>query len=187
MSTELITIRELLSDPQYKAYFTQVPKLPAHYTVDNLPWKLMVLKPGEHAWRTKRFGTYPEAFAGFKRMLPTIENAAINCRPVGFLPPTYRVRVKGQFDKKGKQLIAHRLWKPQITEDMATHNWCPHCRRPTVFIMAVLPPRHREGFDIPFSEPALRCGICGISERMVDLRHPENSQNWDVNRVRVSA
>ena len=78
MSTiEMITIRELLRDPQYREFFTKVPKLPDHYTEENQPWKLYIHKPGEAVWRSKKFGTYSEAFAGFKKMLPNIDNLAL--------------------------------------------------------------------------------------------------------------
>lgn len=184
---ELITIKELLRDPQYKAYFTKVPKLPTHYTPEMRPWKLLVLKPDEHQWRSKRYGTYQEAFLGMKKMLPIIDNAAINCPALGFMPPTRTVRIKNKFDPKTKkQLIRTTLWHPQIEADMAQHNWCPHCRRPSIFKLAVLSRPLREGYRPIHGEPVLRCIICGVSERTVDLRDPSNHQGWDVNRPRIT-
>jgi hypothetical protein len=185
MSIELITIKELLRDPQYRAYFSKVPKLPSHYTPENKPWKLMVLKRGEVAWRSKRMGTYQEAFEGLKKMLPLITNAAINCPPLNFMPPVRTVRLKGKFDRKGKQVLKSIIWRPAIDADMEAHNWCPHCRRPSIFKVAVTTSKNRGGFAMPASEPALRCMICGASERIVDLRHPENHQKWDPNRPRI--
>lgn len=184
--TGLITIKELLRDPQYRTYFTKVPQLPPNYGPANMPWKLMVLKPGETAWRTKRFGTYQEAFSGFKRMLPKINDAAINCPPLGFMPPMRTVRVKNKVDAKGNPLVKTIMWKPQISGDMEHHDWCPHCRRPTIFRMAGLAPRKRAGFELPSGEYALRCCICGASENIVNLRHPENAQKWDINRPKIS-
>ena len=183
---EMITLKELLRDPQYREYFRKVPKLPSHYTPEMLPWKLLVLKRGELIWRSKRFGSYGDAFAGLKKMLPTIDNAAINCPALGFMPPTRTVRIRGKYDKKGKQVIRTTLWIPQISSDMEPHNWCPHCRRPTIFKIAALAAKQRQGFAVPASEPALRCSICGTSERVIDLRHPENAQKWDINRPKVT-
>ncbi len=189
MSIELITIKELLRDPQYREYFKKIPKLPPHYTPENLPWKLIILKKGETAWRSKKFGTYQEAFAGLKTVLPTIDNAAINCRPLGFMPPIRTVRVKGKYEMvRGhkRQVIRSLVWKPKLGADMEPHQWCPHCRRPTIFRYATRAvTRSQSQFVMPASEPALRCVICGVTDRIVDLRRPENNQRWDANRPRI--
>lgn len=184
---EMISLRELLQDPDYKKYFTKVPVLPAHYTPDVKPWKLYVLKAGEDKWRSKRYGTYGDAFAGLKKMLPSIDNAAINCPGLSFMPPIKNYRIKGRFLDKAekKPLIKSVVWKPKIDADMAGHNWCPHCRRPTVFKMAGLPARRMGDFVLPPDEVSLRCSICGASERIVDLRHPEVHQAWDPTRPRM--
>lgn len=189
MQLELITIRELLRDPQFRDYFTKVPTLPDHYTPDKLPWKLLVQKHGETRWRAKRFGTYRDAFDGFKKMLPLIDNAAINNPALSFMPPLRTVRVKGKtvmVRGKVKPVIKTIIWKPRLEADMANHNWCPYCRRPSIFKYASLPARRTpEGFVIPASEPAMRCCICGASENIVNLRAPEEHQNWDPNRPKV--
>lgn len=183
---EMITIRELLRDPTYKKYFMSVPKLPEHYTPDSLPWRLMIQKPGETQWRSKRFGTYREAFDAFKRLLPTIHNAAINCPPLHFMPPVKTVKLKGKTDGKGRPILKTIVWKPAIDAELEKHYWCPFCRRPTVFRMAIAPKRRsKSGHILVASEPSMRCMICGASENIVDLRHPERHQNWDVNRPKV--
>lgn len=175
MSLQLITIKELLRDPQYRAFFTKVPELPAHYTAANRPWKLIVMKKGETTWRSKRVGTYEEAFAGFKKLLPIIDNAAINCPALGFAPPTRTVKLKGQVDAKGRPVIKTLAWKPAISDDMEHHDWCPHCRRPSIFHMATLANGRVSAVD-PVA--AMRCIICGASERIVNLRNPEKTQQW---------
>jgi len=186
MQADLITIKELLRDPQFKKYFTTVPVLPDHYTEENRPWKLMILKPGENAWRSKRFGTYQEAFAGFKKLYPTILNAAINCPPLDFMPPVRTVRVKNKIDPKTKRPILKTLvWRPQITADMGEHNWCAHCRRPSIFKVAVFKSARTGDFVQPDPEPLMRCIICGASERIVNLRYPEKHQQWDATRPKV--
>lgn len=189
MTLELLTIRELLRDKQYKEYFLKVPKLPDFYTPDRLPWRLYVLKEGETKWRMKRFGTYTEAFTGFKTMLPKITNAAINCPSLSFMPPIRNVRLKGKYrvvqGGHKKQIIKTLVWKPAIDSDMEKHDWCPHCRRPTVFRWAATKARVYEGYTLPADEPAMRCMICGASERIVDLRNPLNAQKWDPNRPKI--
>lgn len=180
----LITIRELLRDPQYKAYFVKVPKLPEHYTPDSLPWRLLVLKQGEHIWRGKRFGTYEEAFAGMKTMLPKIENAAINCPGLNFMPPVRTVRVKGKVDAKGKPIIKTLVWKPRLEADHEAHYWCGYCRRPTIFVDKGLGARMLNGGRLPASRVAFRCSICGSNSQLMDIRKPENNQQWDLQRPR---
>lgn len=187
---EMITIRELLRDPQFRKFFTSVPELPEHYTPDRMPWRLLVMKKGEDKWRGKRFGTYQEAFAGFKTMLPKIDNAAINCPALSFMPPIRNLRVKGKMVKgpggKLKPFIVTKIWRPQIEADMEQHHWCPHCRRPTVFHYSASKQRVINGFVQPPSEPALHCMICGASERIIDLRAPyKGAQLWDPNRPKI--
>lgn len=187
MSLELITIRELLRDPQYKAFFTKTPKLPDHYTPEMKPWKLLVQKENETHWRAKRFGTYREAFDGFKKMLPVITNAAINCPALTFMPPIRNVRVKGKFitvqGGHKRPYVRSIIWKPQISADMEQHFWCPHCRRPSIFKYASSSIRTNTGKLV--TEPTLRCVICGASDRIIDIRHPEKAQRWDLNRPKI--
>lgn len=185
---ELITLKELLRDPQYREYFKQVPELPEHYRPETLPWKLLVLKEGESAWRSKRYGTYRDAFDGLKKMLPVVTNAAINCPPLGFMPPIKNFKVKGKFVGNGthrKPLIVTKVWTPRIEADMEQHHWCPHCRRPSIFRFAILKRPAHNGYAAVSGEPVERCIICGASERIVDLRHPTNHQKWDTNRPKV--
>lgn len=182
----LITIRELLRDPHYKAYFTKVPKLPDHYTPEALPWRLLVMKQGEHVWRGKRYGTYQEAFAGLKKMMPTITNAAINCPPLGFMPPIRNVRVKNKIDQRTKQpMIKSLVWKPTLEMDMAKHEWCAHCRRPSIFVDRGLGARMLNGYRMAATRTAYRCCICGSSAEIMDIRRPELNQNWDLNRPKL--
>lgn len=187
----LITIRELLSDPQYKAFFTKVPVLPDHYTPDALPWRLLVQKNGESVWRGKRFGTYQEAFAGMKTMLPKIKNAAINCPGLSFMPPIRTVKVKGKFitegRNKGKPLIKSIVWKPRLEADHALHYWCGYCRRPATFVHKGMAARTIGGYRMPASRIAFRCSICGSSDEIMDIRNPERNQGWDLNRPRLHA
>lgn len=185
-SVELITIQELLRDPQYRVYFTKVPQLPDHIANNPtaMPWKLYVLKKDEDKWRTKKFHTYGEAFAGLKKMLPRIENGAINCPGLSFIPPIKNYRLKGKMENK-KPAMRTKVWQPRIDADLARHNWCPHCRRPSVFNIATKPFISPSGHKIPLGEPMMRCMICGASERVVDLRNPLSHQRWDLNRPTI--
>jgi len=180
--TEMITLDELLRDPSYREYFAKVPKLPEHYK-GTLPWKLYILKKDESTFRSKKFATYKEAFEGYKKMKPLIQNAAINCPALGFIPPVRTVKVKGKLDAKNKPILVTKVWKPRIEADMDQHYWCSHCRRPTVWRIASLNlNRKGSSYTLPLAEPTQRCVICGASERVVDLRDPLNAQQWDINR-----
>jgi hypothetical protein len=182
VSLEMITLDELLRDKQYREYFIKPPKLPAHYTPAMKPWKLYIMKKGEMKWRAHRFGTYKEAFEAFKKMRPVTQNAAINCPALAFLPPLKTVRVKGKFEVvRGKQkpVVKTIVWKPRIEADMADHHWCGHCRRPTIWRAVALGARRNGPVYLPEGETALRCTICGASERIINLRDPLSLQKWD--------
>lgn len=188
MTIELITIRELLRDPEYRKYFTTVPKLPDHYTPDTKPWKLMVQFKGEHIWKAKRFGTYVDAFKGFKKLLPKIDNAAIVNPALSYQPPVRKVRIKGKFETiRGRQVQQVRVivWKPKLEPEMGEHHWCPYCRRPSIFRELALPAKRNHGFIMPVSSVQLRCIICGTSERLIDIRNPLNAQQWDESRMKI--
>lgn len=189
MTLEQITIKELLRDPRFKEYFVKPPVLPDHYTPETLPWRLFIRKQGETIWRSKRFGTYRQAFDGFKKMLPVSADAAINCPSLDFLPPIRNVRVRGKtITVRGghkKPYIRSMVWKPQLDADMENHYWCSYCRRPTIFKYTTMKTRSVHGFVVPSSEPAYRCSICGASDRLVSLRHPEMAQKWDPSRPKL--
>lgn len=191
MTVGLMTIRELLSDPEYRKYFTTVPELPAHYTPDAMPWRLILQLKGDTHWKSKRFGTYQEAFRGFKTVLPKIQNAAINCPGLNFMPPTRLVRVKGKFHTEGKlkgqPIVKALVWKPRLEPDHEPHHWCGYCRRPTIFVNKGMGARMLNGFRLPATQVAFRCSLCGASEQIMDIRHPERNQAWDRNRIRVHA
>lgn len=188
----MITLEELLQDEDYKKFFLTVPKLPQHYRGTE-PWKLMILKEGEQQWRTKKFRTYTEAFKALKKLRPTIKDGLINCPGLDWQPPLKRYKVKGSFVRVGrKQVPEIRVvaWKPMIEADLPAHNWCPYCRRPTVFGYFEVHPamtKQRVGRIGANVDPTLlRCGICGASEQLVNLRQPLNHQNWDPNRAKAN-
>lgn len=176
-----ITIFELLKDPEYKKYFAQVPKLPNHYTADILPWKLFVQMKDTHQWKQKRYGTYAEAYRALKKLLPKIEDAAINCPGLGFRPPIKTVRPKGSTDAKQ---FRSKIWRPALDTDHAPHQWCSYCRRPTVWKVLAARLKTFSG-NVMITEPRFRCTICSSSEVVVNTKHPEKEQAWDVNRPKL--
>lgn len=179
-----LTIRDLLKDEEYKKYFLTVPKLPDHYK-GTKPWKVLVKLKGSSQWRAKRVETYKEAVILLKKYLPKADDVVINCPALPFRPPIKNVRLKGQFDLvRGKKTPAFRsvIWKPKLHSDHDRHYWCSYCRRPTVF--KVLAARlHTINGGVPLiTEPKLRCTICHSSENIVNIKHPEKEQAWDINK-----
>lgn len=173
----MLNIHDLLADPVYREFLTKRPTLPKHYTSANKPFRLYVLLKKDHKWHSKRFGTYDEAFTALKKYLPHASDAAINCPGVGFSPPQRIVRIKGKYftNAKGEkdQVTKLVVWLPKVPDgEFEDHNWCPYCRRPTVFRRFTrhhaLPVSRTAG--VPIDPTLLRCSICGASEAIVPLR-----------------
>ena len=178
-----LTIKELLKDEQYKKYILTVPKLPPHYK-GTKPWKLYVKLKGKDKWQAKRFETYKEMFIAFKKLLPKIEDAAFNCPALSFRPPIKNVRLKGQYTLvRGKKQPVFRsiIWRPKLDADHDKHTWCSYCRRPTIFKVLASRLATVNGGSI-VTDPKLRCSICGASEELVNMKHPEKEQAWDTNK-----
>ena len=177
-----ITIRELLKDEEYKKYLLTKPTLPPHYE-GTKPWKLYVKLKGQPNWRAKRYATYKEMIVAFKKLLPKIEDAALNCPALNFRPPIKNVRLKGKYDiVRNKKVPAFRsvVWRPKLDADHDQHHWCSYCRRPTVF--KILAARLHTKNGVLLSEPKMRCSICSSSEDIVNLKNPHKEQAWDPTR-----
>ena len=181
-----ITIRDLLRDEDYKKYILTVPHLPEHYK-GTKPWKLFVKLKGHKVWKTKRFETYKEMIVYFKKLLPKLEDAAFNCPALSFRPPIKTVKLKGKTDLvRGKRVPALRslLWRPKLTDGMERHEWCSHCRRPTVF-KTLAARLHTTHGNVILTEPRYRCTICSASDQVVNLKNPEKEQAWDTNKPKL--
>lgn len=147
----------------------------------------MVLKKNEAHWKGKRFGTYAEAFKALKRILPHIDDAAINSPALDFNPPLKSMRIKGQFLMVGKKKVQKTklvTWTPKLSPGDEEHNWCPHCRRPSTFEAVYqhsMMPRKKLG-GVGIDPTQRRCVICGIPDTMINLRKPMAHQRWDNNK-----
>lgn len=167
-----MTINELLEDQQFKKYFLTVPKLPP-VPRTSPPWRLYV-KDHDGLWRKRDFDKYSEAVKLFARLRSAgkVQDAAVTCRPVAFGPPTRTVKLT----KNGKPLMVKTSrgamiqatkdinwsWAKLLSGDDESHNWCPYCRRPTIFTWFsqhhAIVGAHRSYMDTS----ARRCTICGI-------------------------
>ena len=169
----MIPMTELVKDPVYKRYLQTKPVLPAVARSKKLmrtpPWVVYVQKEADGAWGKKEFWKYSEAFNFMKRALKLgVHDAAINCRRVGFLPPSRFVRIKGKYvlgsDGVKRQATKAVPWKPKLDVSDPDHEWCMYCRRPTVFKYYR---KHKALKSLGFLDNTIRrCCICGASARI---------------------
>lgn len=177
----MITLPELLKDPEYKAYFSKVPKLPpAALASSTPPWRLMIeVKPDlddtRRIWRQGDFLTYGDAFRVLKKNMSILTDGAIISKRIQFPQPLTRVKVPGKFaisKLTGKRIAVFEEipWQPPVmAHDPEGHNWCPYCRRPTIFAKFRKHHALRKS-PVAVDPTSLRCWICGTSERLVVLR-----------------
>lgn len=175
----MITIVDLLEDSRYKEYFCQVPKLAVPPVNGAKPWRVFLKLKKNRQWAQKDFATYPEAFKYFKKALKRglILDGAINCRRQSFAPPIRYAKIRGKFiegsDGVKRQATKRVEWQPKLNADeYDEHQWCPWCRRPTVFKYFA---RHRvlNGSGIAIDPSVPRCMICGASTRVATYRRPQ--------------
>lgn len=177
----MITLPELLKDQVYKRYFLQNPKLPLSvYAGPTPPWRVLArLHSRDGKWVSINYEKYVGAFGRIKTALreEDLIDGAIVCRRMQFKPPTRTVRIKGKYftNPAGErvQVTQSVVWKPKLDPVEPWHNWCPYCRRPTIFNYfgkhhALPAAKIGKGVDLDSS--VLRCSICGASERLVTLK-----------------
>ena len=144
MKPEQLTLRELLRDPVYRKWFMRKPalypaqKLPVT-TKEQSPWLVWVQVDEAGRWRRGFAEDYVTAFCHVKRMLEQGANdVTIFSRRRSYAPPAGLTSA----------------WP-------STHDWCPYCRRPTVFWYFRKHHALRQFRDLDLSDDR-RCTICGI-------------------------
>lgn len=165
----MMTLAELLEDKVYREFFTTKPKMPSVHP-SRLPWRVYVQRSSGGSWAKKDFHTYVEAFKFLKPRITSIHDATIQSRGVAFDPPVKIVKVvkggKPVIDPTTKKPKIKRLvWAPVLPELEGRHEWCPYCRRPTVFAWFSRHHAFPKGYEI--ATPYQRCVICGASERLL--------------------
>lgn len=167
----MIQMSELVKDPTYKRFLQTKPKLPPIANNKHLqnrpPWVVYVQVKVDGPWGKKEFWKYTKAFDFLKRCLKAnVHDATINNRRVPTDPPMRLVRIKGRYvvgsDGVRRQATTPMPWKPRLSGDDVGHQWCPYCRRPTVFKFYS---KHKALKE--YCDPSVRrCCICGASERI---------------------
>lgn len=167
----MITLHELLDDPEYRRYFLSIPDLPDIKRMHR-PWRVMVQRDMDGPWAKKEFWDYRKAFHFLKPyLLEGVRDAAIQSKAHAFAPPSRIVRIT----KNGKPVMIGEgtkryqktkliVWKPKLFPGDAPHTWCCYCRRPTEFRWFVT---HHAFKDQVFNPTERRCTICGASESLV--------------------
>lgn len=169
MKTEQITLRELLRDPVYKAWFLKKPKL----KTASQRWRVWVKLPGK-GWAHRDFPTFNEAMKWFVPRFKQMEDAAVACLSVESKPPVVRTGFKTVVIKKVnprtaevtrvKQKVPIRqLWSNLPGRVPAEHRWCGYCRRPTVFGWY----KHHHALPLVFASYERRCRVCGVKQKFL--------------------
>lgn len=157
--TEQIRLRELLREPQYRAWFAKVPTITVMH--HSPPWRLYVQKLEGGKWARADIRGYPEAYTAVRSRLPECHDMAIHCRPQAFRPPAV-------------ELSGKKSYMPCPDG----HEWCVYCRRPTVFGYFSSHPAmpHKTVADYE-----LRCGICAA--RFAGMKRYKPKFSWEALRA----
>lgn len=129
----------LKHDPIYKKWLAKPPTLTGHVAFD--PWRLFIQRNEDGGWAYRDFTHYADAYRTLAKLLPEVNDVALNCKRQAFRPPVLKVGGKKTY------------WpRPEY------HEWCPFCRRPVILKKLKRHPLHPK---IKWSEPKWMCGICG--------------------------
>ena len=165
-----ITLRELLRDPVYRQWFRKTPTL-NNFVPSGKPWRVYVQRDLEGSWAKADFETYAKAANYIIRNIKRFHDAALTCPSHAFHPPVLvskeprkvivTVQLKGGKTKKVRRFAYRRYyWRPAM--ELYGHQWCPYCRRPTVF--AYFSRHHTHRAILPYE---LRCTICGVRRTFI--------------------
>jgi hypothetical protein len=179
----------LREHPVLKEMFRQRVPTPSHLRrAGAKPWRVYVQREANGKWARKDFATYPEA-ANFalRLMRDGVWDFTVHAKHASFKPPGRWVNLtkngkpvyltKGEGKNKvyvlrdGKKVRKQKFVAMHMPPG---HEWCPHCRRPTVFRWFrkhhAFTPREGSEFVQVCDPSPLRCTICGIRESSINWR-----------------
>lgn len=139
----------LKRDPVYRKWFAKNPYLPPHQKHDS-PWWLYLQEREDGPWKRAKVETYAKAYKYISSRLSEYHDFSITSRRKCFLPPQYR-------PEEDRRFLVYWHNYPQ------SHNWCPYCRRPTLF--RTFERHHADVIRKTFANITIttpRCSICGI-------------------------
>ena len=147
---EQLTMAQLLEDPLYAKWLSMIPKV-TWVTYGNRPWRVWVQRERNGKWARRDFKSYKKAYVFLIDHLEKWHDAALHSKVVPMQPPVVR-------DKTTKKKRYHIPAFPGQNEH---HQWCPHCRRPTIF--ASFSQHHAFNRTLKPAPNVRRCCICGMS------------------------
>lgn len=176
---------DLMQTKAYKDFFRTKVALPPHLKRAGVkPWRVYVQREANGKWARKDFDSYAEAANSLLRMLKDgVWDGTLHCRTVSFKPPGRWVNLT----KKGKPVWLKKNGEPVLRDGKKVrkqkfvpmtmppgHEWCPNCRRPTVFRWFrkhhAFVQREDAEFKVVFDPSHLRCTICGLRESGIKWR-----------------
>lgn len=156
------TLSVLLDDPVFRTYMKKPPHLPEQLS-HGTPWAVWARTTGGK-WRGGMFATYRDAWPVTIRAMrnPGIQDVSLVSRRRLFDPPVrieeYKARLvtSGQIVVRTREvpILAHLFDWP--------YEWCPRCRRPTMFELF---PRHH-AIPVAIDSNVPRCWFCGLRRRL---------------------
>jgi hypothetical protein len=170
MADPQITLRELLADPTYRKWFAKPPKL-TNFSPSGRPYRVYVQRELDGSWAQAAFPKYADAYRYIAKHLRVFHDMAIATPGQAFHPPVLVskepvlkrkvVQLKGGKTKIVRRYVYERsYWRPAL--ELLGHQWCPYCRRPTVF--AYFAKHHTVKNCIPYE---MRCTICGVRRTFI--------------------
>lgn len=160
---EQVRAHTLLKDPIYRKWFAKVPYLPKSAR-GGQPWYLYLQRGQDGRWSRAGLTTYAAAYKWVVNHHGEVHDFAIVSKRKSYLPPIYRpkVEINGKMEPARKKVY----W----TNYPSNHNWCPYCRRPTIFREFTkhhaINPVHKS-MGLFSMGPQIRCTICGIRQEGV--------------------
>jgi hypothetical protein len=148
LSTGQVTLHELVKDPVYRQWLKTPP-------VGGFPqytkFRVYVQRERDGRWAKRDFYDFKTAYNFLAKHLREWYDATLVTTNYASRPPVVRVNNKRAY------------YAPMLT--MEGHQWCPHCRRPSVFDFFATHHAFTGHFKpLPFKR---RCGVCGIADTAI--------------------
>lgn len=137
------TLRELLVNPLYKAYFKKPVSDPPGVALNN-PWQVWAYNGDTERWGSRLCTTYADAY-DFTRKLYR-DHAYVDLCIVS----------RARIHELPRQFKLTELWDPY------RFDWCGRCRRPTIFRYTDKPHRALRNAPAITTDEPFRCYYCGV-------------------------
>jgi hypothetical protein len=159
---EQATIRQLLENQRYRKWLKRVPKGSEVVCWSGRPWRVWVQRDQNGRWGFKDFEKYAPAYNFLvKQINAGAHDAALSSKVKPYPPPiAKRVKQKVMVKKQWVWLTKIIREVPRFPGMNSQHEWCPHCRRPTIF--TTFAKHHALTGRVQHDPTQRRCAICGI-------------------------